>query len=638
MFETDKILSLALVGAPNCGKTTLYNWLTGSKFKTVNYPGATVEYSLGALASHLNQDGKSKLQIMDTPGTYSLQPKSADEVVTVKSIYENPQFGRVEAIAVVVDGTQLSRHLFLAQQVFETGFPMVLVVTMSDLLKKQNIDLDIDLLKQHFKCPVVTFDGIFGKGLPEILKAVQTLRVSNQVQRPIVWDETTLPSKVKMVHELADKALAKVEASHKKLNNIVEKTASLDRYLLHPVFGIFLFFAIMATLFTSIFWLASPFMDMIDKGFSFVAKTILDRGDGALWAQFLANGVISSFSAVLVFVPQIFILFFGVGILESTGYLARAATLIDRPFSKFGMSGRSFVPVLSGFACAVPAIMATRNISSKRDRLITSFILPLMTCSARLPVYTLLLSFLFKDQAPYKAGIALAGLYLGSLVVGAFAAMILNRILSKHKDFTHFLMELPLYRIPKWKVLFTQSLNRTSAYAKRAGPLIFLFAVILWVGTTFPNYENKDDAIKIETSYMGQLGAKIEPVFQPMGADWRVGIGLMSAFAAREVFASSLAVVFNATNDDADTQNKNLLDSMVKAKDSSGRMIFTGPSVIALILFFMIAMQCISTFGVMAKESGSLKLATVQLISFNVVAYILAVLVFQVGKLIVPGL
>ncbi|QLY27398.1 ferrous iron transporter B [Bdellovibrio sp. KM01] len=616
---------MALVGAPNSGKTTLYNWLTGSRFKTVNYPGATVEYSLGKLAPHLGHG----ILAMDTPGTYSLHPKSADEVVTIKSIYENPEFGEATAIVVVLDGTQLSRHLQLALQVKETGFPMIVVITMADLLRKEGIEIDMEYLRKTLGCPVIQFDGLLAGGLLEIVEAAKNVSLDSFPKRPRVWDFDELDLKMKECDRIAKEALShKTDHPEVRLKKIVEKTEKIDRLLLHPTFGLIMFLVIMSALFSSIFWLAAPFMDYVDQGFSFLNKVVNDLGPGTLWADFLANGVVSSFGAVLVFVPQIFILFFGIGLLESSGYLARAATLIDRPFSALGMSGRSFVPILSGFACAVPAIIATRNISSARDRWITSFVIPLMQCSARLPVYALLIAFLFHGESALMAGIVFASLYLGSLFVGGLAAGIVNKFLP-HNDNSFFMMELPIYRRPKFRVLLRQSLTRTMNYVKRAGPMIFVFAVIIWVGTNFPNYNNENAHDKLEQSYAGQLGKVIEPVVAPMGVDWRVGVGLISAFAAREVFVSSLAVTFNVADDNEDTQQQSLLTQMSEAVNKDGQKVFTISSVIGLMIFFMIALQCMTTVAIQARESGSIKMAVGQLIAFNVVAYVLVVIVVQ---------
>jgi ferrous iron transport protein B len=616
---------VALVGAPNSGKTTLYNWLTGSKFKTVNYPGATIEYSLGKLATHWNQGSHL---IMDTPGTYSLDPKSEDERVTHEALFNHPTHGAASLVVVVIDGTQISRQLTLVQQLMAAGFPVIGAVTMSDLLKKENQDVDWAHLEEILGIKIVTVEGVLGQGVDllcqEINQAMQNIK-----SQPVLSKTSFLGDKQFEVYQKNSLIWSHKIQKNKKILNVFKNTQKIDSFLLHPVGGIFLFLAIMSLLFSSIYWMAQPYMDLIDSGFAFLADAVIKDRENLLWADFLSNGVIKSLGSVLIFLPQIFILFFGIGILESSGYLARAATLVDKPFSKLGLSGRSFVPVLSGFACAVPAIMATRNISSKRDRLITSFMIPLMTCSARLPVYALLTGFLFRKAPVWQAGLFLASLYFGALVLGAISAAILNRIIPQGEK-SLFMMELPLYRRPQFKILLLQSWNRSLSYAKKAGPVIFTLAVAVWLGSTFPHYQETNPEIKLSQSYLGQVGQKIEPIFEPMGADWRVGVGLISAFTAREVFVSTLAVVMNiGDTQDEDSLQNSLLDTMDQAKKRNGEKLFTVASVIALIVFFMIALQCMSTFAIAAKETGSMQFALIQLISLNLLAYILAVLIYQ---------
>ncbi|MFZ4403588.1 MAG: ferrous iron transporter B [Pseudobdellovibrionaceae bacterium] len=620
---------VALVGAPNSGKTTLYNWLTASHFRTVNYPGATVEYSLGSLAERYTAEQKNNISVMDTPGTYSLFPKSADEEVTKKALYQHPELGPIQKVILVVDGTQMARHLLMAMQLREAGFSFIIALTMSDLLRKKDIQLNLQILEKEFATSVILVDGILGSGVQDLANyCLSSNTPSTKPQILTDWNEATLTAKVQRCEDLEKQV---IQGSKGTFNQIYAKTAQIDRWLLHPTWGLLLFFIIMWGLFSSIYWGAAPLMDLVDGFFSSSKDYVVALAPDSLWADFLGNGVVASFGAVLIFVPQIFILFFLIGLLESSGYLARAATLIDRPFSKIGLSGRSFVPVLSGFACAVPAIMATRNISSARDRWITNFIIPLMSCSARLPVYALLLGFLFKDQSSWKAGLALAGLYFFAIFIGALAAGILNKIL-KNNEVSLFLMELPMYRPPQVKVILHQTLIRTKAYVKRAGPVIFFFAVVIWLGTTFPNYK-AEDAVRLETSYLSVVGQKIEPLFTPMGVDWRVGVGLLSAFAAREVFVSSLALMFNITGDE-EAQAQGLQATMAQAHFPNGDLIFTPATVIGLLVFFVIALQCMTTFAIQVKENKSWSFAVTQLILFNAVAYVLAVAIVQVSKFI----
>lgn len=611
----NKIESVALVGPPNAGKTTLYNWLTHSRYATVNYPGSTVDYSKGLLAEAFG----GKLTIIDTPGTYSLFAQGADEEVTQKVLFSHEYF-KTERVIVVVDGSQLARHLVLVQQIKESGFSMVIAVTMTDLLKKNNINIDLKSLEKEFSCPVVAIDGVLGGGVKELATILSQLKKQSGA-KVNSWDENKQTQQVQRAEEVARKTLSN------SVDNIYNSTARWDELLLHPTWGVFIFIGIMFLFFSSIFWLAAPFMEWVDQAFASVVTLASQwQALGALGSDFLAHGIIASFAAVLVFVPQIFILFLGIGFLESSGYLARAATLMDRPFSKLGMNGRSFVPILSGFACAVPAMMATRNIISPRDRRITNFVIPLMTCSARLPVYALLIGYLFVDSI-WQAGFILTLIYFTSLLLGALAASVLNKILARNKV-SYFMMELPLYRRPIFVPLVKMALQKTSNYVKKAGPAIFLFSVLIWMGTTFPNYQEVEAGQRLEGSYLAQAGKYIEPVFTPMGADWRVGVGLITAFAARETFVSTLAMLFNITEED-DTSNRGLMQAMAQAKDGKGQDLFNMASVSSLMIFFMVAMQCLSTYAVARKEESK-KFALIQLFAFNFIAYALSVMVFQV--------
>jgi ferrous iron transport protein B len=618
--------TVALVGPPNSGKTTLFNRLTGSKYKTVNYPGATVEYSVSRITNNLG----SGFQIMDTPGIYSLFPKSQDEEVTLKALYEHPEFGLIKKVIAVVDATQMARQLLIVEQLKEAGFSVTVALTMRDLIQRAGIQINLKQLEEFIGCPVVPIDGLHGEGVKDLVSQVNFRGSDVQVKRISDWDIQKMESHRKNLKELSNSIL-KLNPQIKKADFFLEQTRKVDKVLLHPIGGLLLFISIMTLFFSSIFWAAAPFMDLIDSFFSWAASEVASVGKGTLWADFLGNGIITSFGAVLVFVPQIFILFLGISFLEGSGYLARAATIVDKPLSFFGLSGRSFVPLLSGYACAVPAIMSTRNISSFRDRLITVFIIPLLTCSARLPVYSLLLAFLFFEKPAWQGGLAMAALYLGSLFVGAIAARIVDQIIPKDKK-SFFMMELPLYRKPQFKIVLHQAWTKTSGYVFRAGPPIFILALIVWVGTTFPNYQAESNQVKLQSSYAGQLGQFIEPIFRPMGVDWRVGVSLISAFAAREVFVSSLAVIFNVEGDSDESLQKGMLKSMSEAKNADGSPLFTLASVFSLLIFVMIALQCTSTTAIVIKEMGGYKFALLQLTVFNITAYIIAIGVYHILK------
>ncbi len=638
---------VALVGSPNSGKTTLFNWLTGSRFKTVNYPGATVDYSVGSSQERYGEP----IPVMDTPGTYSLEPKSPDEEVALAAIFAHREFGAARLVISVVDATQIARHLLLTRQLLEAGFEVVVAITMLDLLEERGEALDLRTLSAELGVPVVGVDGRLGGGVQELLTLVRgQLRAADAVgaargrPKPIApWSAQKLEAGFRANSELSARALAArpaftagtggggagAKAGVAGTGVTQRWTERLDRVLLHPVFGLVCFFLIMGGLFSAIFWAAAPLMDGVDQAFSFIGEKILEFAPDSLWAQLAANGIIASVAAVLVFVPQIFILFLGIAFLEDSGYLARSATLVDRPLSALGLGGRSFVPLLSGYACAVPAMMAARTINSRKERWLTLFILPLMSCSARLPVYALLLGFLFAGEDAWKGGLALAAIYIGSLFVGAVAAVLVGRFV-KARDRSFFLLELPVYRRPLAVHVARQAWTRTFNYVKRAGPPIFVFALVFWAATTFPNHGLEDASERLNTSYAGRVAKPLEPIFEPMGGDWRTGIGLMSAFAAREVFVSSLAVVFHiADGDDDATMRESLLTKMREAKAPDGRPLFTFASVLGLIVFFMIALQCLSTVIIAAREFGGWRTAIAQLVVFNLVAYILVVALVQ---------
>lgn len=623
----EKPAVVALVGSPNSGKTTLFNWLTGARFKTVNYPGSTVDYSVGR--SH-DRYGEA-ISLMDTPGAYSLDPKSPDEEVTLKAIFEHKDHGISRLVISVVDATLLSRQLYVTKQLLGAGFPVVLAVTMNDLLNEANERINKEALSRALGVPVVLIDGRLGGGVDELLKVVRAeleKPAAEKVRRPLRWDENAIEAELRSIEALARQVTETLATNlSRPVSNARERTRKIDRVLLHPVGGLLIFVALMTLLFSAIFWAAAPLMDLVDQGFSRLAGIIVGMVPEGLLAQFISDGVIASITAVMVFVPQIFVLFLGIILLEDSGYLARSATLIDRPLSWIGLGGRSFVPLLSGYACAIPAMLSARTINSRRERWLTLFIIPLMSCSARLPVYALLLTFIFHDGSAFAAGLTLTAIYLGSLLAGAIGAWLASLFL-KFDDRSFFMLELPVYRRPRFELVLKQAISRTKNYVVRAGPAIFTFALLVWVGTTFPRYD-LEGSERLNASYAAQLGQVIEPVFKPMGGDWRTGVSLISAFAAREVFVSSLAVLMQVTDENEETLQAGLIEKMQQAKAPDGMPLFTLASVIGLIIFFMIALQCLTTFVVAAKESGGWRFAVVQLVVFNLVAYALAVGVVQ---------
>jgi ferrous iron transport protein B len=655
----EKISLITLVGPPNSGKTTLFNYLSGQNFKTVNYPGATVEYSICRLLGKFNLNAN----ILDSPGIISLIPNSPDEKVAVESLYSHPQLGIPDLIIVTVDASQISRHLFLVKQLLEANFTVLIALTMTDMLQKKGHSISETELSRELGCPVVKIDGRTGLGVNDLMLEAERSIERSQIgitKQPTIFDENIDKGRLikiyteiaeiekKVIHETIP--LKRIDAANRKLkifsgpngkqncNSIDYTSLKIDKFLLHKVWGLVFFFIIMAVTFTSIFWLAQPMMHFVDQSFGYLAKAAHDS-IGIPWiGDLLSSGIISGMGSVLVFIPQITILFLILGILEDTGYLARGAMLIDKPLSKIGLNGKSFVPMLSGFACAIPAMLAARTITNKKERYLTIFIIPLMSCSARIPVYALLMAFLFPPDKAWIGGLMLAGVYIFSIISSVIIAGIINKFsarIIKAQDNSSFILELPSYRIPKLRVVLTNTYYSVKIYLKKAGPIIFFLSIIIWGITYFPNSSPKVDttnrnkvevdqlerAERLSGSYASNLGKMIQPVMSPIGMDWRVGVSLISAFAAREVFVSSLALIFKVTGNDASIQSS-IVEAMRKAEiGDTGKKLFTPATICGLIIFFMFSLQCISTIAVSRKETGSWRIPILQVIIFTSLGY-----------------
>lgn len=624
--------NIILVGSPNSGKTTLYNWLTGSKFKTVNYPGATVEYSLGTLLPDLATKADMKsVSVVDTPGIYSLDPQSDDEKVTV-SILKHDHHVKYNAVILVIDATQMNRQLLLAKQLIQPNSHVIVVLSMSDLIAKENQQVNILEIKKFLGVEhVVLFDGVLGKGLFEVVSLLKLAPFEQSQYKEIKFSEEQKVQELKTISQfLTDKAFTaeKVEALNASVRSQsqLEFTLKVDKFLLHPVLGYVFFFAFMTLFFASIYWWSAPVMDLIDGAMATSIDWTKANVPG-LFGEFLGDGLLAAVNGVIIFVPQIFILFLGIGLFENTGYLARVAALIDGPLKKVGLGGRSFVPMLSGFACAIPAIMATRNIQSRKERLIAQFTIPFMSCSARLPVYGLMIGFLFAESSALYAGLTMASLYFGSIVVGAVASAILFKLIDSDQQ-SRLMMDLPFYRRPRFRTILRQSWDKSKSFVKKAGPVILILSVILWFATTFPKAAEGVPEDQAPPSYAMQVSNAVEPVFRPLGLDGRVGFAYIASFAAREVFVASLAVSLNAQVDDEENTLP-ILEKMKEAKFADGSPIFTIASIAGILIFFMIAMQCLTTVGVLYKENRSVVWTGLQLVGSNALAYALAVIVVQ---------
>lgn len=626
---------LILVGSPNSGKTTLFNRITGLRGKTVNYPGSTVEISLGEVV--LSE--KFQVEILDTPGIYGLVPRSNDEAVTAKVLEEAVREAPAKSrLLLVVDSLQLERQLELVLNIFRkigsqiSAQRIAVVLTMGDLLADECKSVDLRQLQLHLGVRVF---GSSEEYLDQKLADWIDSSVSDLSNFRVPVDESFVEAR-----KIANAVLKHDNSSESNSTCVVrasvfEVSRRWDRWALHPWFGPLIFLSLMSTLFISIYWVASPLMEAVDNLVNVFSNFISAQLPVGLLNQFVTDGVLAGVGSVLVFVPQIFILFVGIVLLEDSGYLARAAALVDRPLRKLGLGGRSFVPLLSGYACAVPAILAARSIPSKSERWTTIAILPLMSCSARLPVYALLLRLAFPDSS-LRAGIALAGLYLASFVIGGVvSATIAKRIQNSHaletkRDF--FALELPPYRKPSMRNIISQSYSRSKSYLQKAGGVILLLSVLIWTGTTFPEYQIEDKAERLEKSYFASLGKSLSPVFAPMGGDWRTGVSLLSAFAAREVFVSTMAVIFKTGVEkvEGDESTTKVIGVLENAKKASGEPLFTKASITSLLIYFLIALQCLSTFAVAAKETGKWSFAVMQLIAYNLLAYLLSVASYSI--------
>jgi len=661
---TGKIPLITLVGPPNSGKTTLFNYLSGKNYKTVNYPGATVEYSISRLLKKFNINA----DIIDSPGIVSLSANSPDEKISIDALFNHPLYGQPDLVVITVDSSQLSRHLLLVKQIQNCGFNLIVALTMNDLLEKRKQLISLNRLRITLGCEVVRIDGRTGEGINNLLNVVsdnlENIKFADKrspLSQSFYNDRNSLLNLYREIEQIENDVVSDIhsngngfdlEAANAELNilnpsperkikySLDSATLKIDKVLLHPKLGGVFFFLIMSATFASIFWLADPLMGMVDDFFAYLSSETAVLLGSNWFSDFVSSGIISGTGSVLVFLPQILILFLILGLLEDSGYLARGAMIVDKPLSKIGLNGKSFVPMLSGFACAIPAMLAARTIPNRRERFLTIFILPLMSCSARLPVYALLIAFLIPPDKSWLGGIILASIYIFSVTSSIIIASILNKFkhkIIKEEDNSSFIIELPSYRKPKLSFILTNSFMNAKVYLQKAGPVILGFSIILWFLTYFPNTNpqvdttglTQDEIVQVQeverlsSSYASDLGKIIQPVMTPIGMDWRVGVSLIAAFAAREVFVSSLALIFKVTGDE-ETLQASMHQSMREAEiGETGQKLFTTATITGLIIFFVFALQCLSTVAVSKKETGGWRIPVLQVIIFTSLAYFL---------------
>ena len=587
-----------LLGSPNAGKTTLFNALTGLRARVGNYPGVTVERREAELVL-----GDSRAVLVDLPGTYGLTPISADEAI-VKDVLAGTTEGvaRPDALIMVVDACSLPRSLPFIGEAIRLERPMCVVLSMLDELAARGGSLDIGRLEASLGVPVIGVVGHRGRGLDALRRL---LGDPASWSRPAILPPEDRVERAGWADSIATSVISQQPARHRLSERV-------DRIVLHPLWGSLLFVAVMVTFFQLIFTWASPAMDAIDgliSSLSVLSRAWLPEG----WvADLVADGLVAGVGSVIIFLPQIVILFSLLYLLEDLGYMARAAFVIDRVMGRIGLEGRSFVALLSSYACAVPGIMATRTIPSPRDRLVTILVAPLMTCSARLPVYALLISAFVPERSVWGPiglqGLVLLGLYLSGAVAALLVAGILKRTLIR-SDGLPFVMELPTYRWPTARVWFSQVFGSAWAFIRRAGTIILAASIILWVLLNFPKVEvpaeldeRAGTTFALEHSAAGRLGHALEPVIAPLGFDWKIGVGLIASLAAREILVATLAQIY-AMGDDSGESLREALRS--ERNPETGALVFSPATVGALLVFFVFALQCMSTLAIMRRETNS---------------------------------
>jgi ferrous iron transport protein B len=630
-----KDLIIALAGNPNAGKTTLFNALTGLRQKVANYPGVTVERKEGWW--ELSPDLPAAC-LIDLPGLYSLEAASIDEEIARDVLAGNvSKLAKPDVVIAVVDATNLERNLYLVTQLIGYKLPVVIALTMMDVAAQQGINIDHENLAQNLGVSVVPVIAQKNSGISELSKAV--LASANhpfENERlaeigSIAENNKRIFARYGYISEIFQSVVKAPEPSNLGL------TSRIDSILTHRFWGILILAAILLLIFQTIFsWAALP-MDLLDWGFGSLAQFVKDSLPRGLLTDLIADGVIAGVGGVLVFLPQILFLFFFLSILEDSGYMPRAAFLLDRLMRGVGLHGKAFLPLLSSFACAIPGIMATRTIESPRDRLTTIMIAPLMSCSARLPVYTLMIAAFFTDQHILGflslGAVIMLAMYTLGIVAALVIAFLFKRTILKAPP-PPLVMELPPYRVPNLRSVLQNMFGRAWLFVKRAGTTILVISIILWALTTFPRVENveaSDTSAAIEQTYAGQLGRLIEPVIQPLGFDWKIGVALIASFAAREVLVSTLSIIYNVDKD-SEADSPTLVEAVRAAKHPDGSPSWSPLTAVTLMVFFVLACQCMSTVAVVRRETNSWAWTLFMVGYMTALAYIASLITYQGGK------
>lgn len=648
--------SFALVGNPNCGKSTLFNRLTGLSQKTSNLPGTTVEASTGEVKT-----AGQTISLIDLPGIYSLYTKSEDEGLVVQHLIRNDE-SRPEAIIFVMDASNLRRNLLLFSQVAELQIPCACILTMTDTAVRRGIDIDLLALQAALGVPCIAFNPRKEKNISSVLALFNTTAKPNIIGSPTQLPERIVEyqkgTKIPGLSEETLRRYISIEEIIKKCTTkrpvgLKSLTLKIDRWTTNKWAGYFIFAAIMMVLFQGVFSLAKLPMDAIEIAFQYISTAIESWLPQGQISNFIVQGLIGGLEGVVVFVPQIFILFFLIGLLEDSGYMVRASFITDRLMRKLGLNGRSIIPLVGGFACAIPSIMATRSIKSKRERLATMIVVPLMSCSARLPVYVLLVSVAIPFSqfwGPFHAQtFVITSAYMAGIVVAILLAFVFN-LLHKKESTSEFILELPAYQIPRVQTVLHQAWLKCLSFLSEAGKVIIVISMILWFLSNFgpseamKKAENEahiiqqlnpsqsadiETTLRLEASYAGHLGKWIEPAIEPLGYDWKTGIALITSFAAREVFVGTMATLFQSSEDNT----QGIIEKMQAIKNpKTGKPLYGLPYALSLIVFYAFALQCMSTMAVMKRETGSWTWPIALFVIYGIIAYVGAYMVYHIAN------